>query len=268
MPGIATIAAAAASAALAGGGPPAPDAPLPTRPAPLAAELARTHAELGTAMREWDLADPPPEAVTLHALYQQRAYRRLGRDPRLAARTIPRLPARLRPAARDIVGAMAELTELTPPTRAPRIRVQPPRPATELMRYYRAAQRRFGVGWHVLAAVNFVESAFGKLRNDSPAGAQGPMQFIPSTWAAYGMGGDVQDPRDAIMGAANYLKANGAPRDYRRALFRYNPSPLYVSSVRAYARRIARGWYRTLYAWQVFVRTPKGERRVTGPGVG
>jgi membrane-bound lytic murein transglycosylase B len=58
------------------------------------------------------------------------------------------------------------------------------------MRHYRAAQRRFGVGWHVLAAVNMVETQFNRLRNDSTAGAQGPMQFIPSTWRAYGMGGD------------------------------------------------------------------------------
>ena len=47
----------------------------------------------------------------------------------------------------------------------------------------------------MLAAVNLVESAFGRMRNNSTAGAQGPMQFIPSTWAAYGMGGDVRDPR-------------------------------------------------------------------------
>src|SRR5207249_10235221 len=90
----------------------------------------------------------------------------------------------------------------------------------------------------LLAAVNFVESAFNKLRNNSAAGAQGPMQFIPATWRAYGLGGDVRDPHDAILGAANYLHANGAPRDNRRALFRYNPSSLYVDAVIRYAREI------------------------------
>ncbi len=122
----------------------------------------------------------------------------------------------------------------------------------------------------MLAAVNFVESAFGRLRNDSVAGAQGPMQFIPSTWAAFGMGGDVRDPHDAILGAANYLRSSGAPGDYRRALYAYNPSPLYVDSVRAYARRMARSpraFYR-FYSWQVYVRTTDGgERRLTGPGL-
>ena len=76
--------------------------------------------------------------------------------------------------------------------------------------------------------MNLVETGFNKLRNDSVAGAQGPMQFIPSTWRAYGMGGDIHDPRDAIMGAANYLRASGAPGNYRRALYAYNPSTLYV----------------------------------------
>jgi membrane-bound lytic murein transglycosylase B len=120
----------------------------------------------------------------------------------------------------------------------------------------------------VLAAVNFVESAFGKLRSDSTAGAQGPMQFIPSTWAAYGMGGNIRDPHDAILGAANYLHANGAPRDYRAALFHYNPSALYVDAVLAYADRIRRDPrnFFVYYAWQVFVRTPHGVRRITGPG--
>ena len=96
---------------------------------------------------------------------------------------------------------------------------------------YLEAERRFGVAWQVLAAVNFVESAFGRLRNASTAGAQGPMQFLPSTWRAYGLGGDIDDPRDAILGAANYLHASGAPRDYRRALFAYNHSPAYVDAV-------------------------------------
>ena len=56
------------------------------------------------------------------------------------------------------------------------------------------------------------------------------MQFMPATWAAYGLGGDVQDPRDAILGAANYLHANGAPGEPRRALYHYNPSQLYVEA--------------------------------------
>jgi membrane-bound lytic murein transglycosylase B len=95
------------------------------------------------------------------------------------------------------------------------------------------------------------------------------MQFIPSTWAAYGLGGDIRDPHDAILGAANYLHASGAPRDLRRALYAYNPSAHYVNAVLAYAGRIRRDARNLFayYAWQVFVRTPEGLRRITGPGL-
>jgi membrane-bound lytic murein transglycosylase B len=93
------------------------------------------------------------------------------------------------------------------------------------------------------------------------------MQFLPSTWRAYGLGGNIRDPHDAILGAANYLHGNGAPRNYRRALFRYNPSTLYVDAVLRYASAIradARAYY-ALYSRQVFVRTPRGLVRLTGP---
>ena len=117
--------------------------------------------------------------------------------------------------------------------------------------------------------MNLVETGFNRIRSNSTAGAQGPMQFIPSTWRRYGMGGNVRRPRDAIMGAANYLHASGAPRDYRRALFAYNPSTLYVDSVLRYARTMRRrsDAYYALYSWQIFVRTPSGPRRLTGPGL-
>jgi membrane-bound lytic murein transglycosylase B len=254
---------------------PAPDAPLPTGPVTLARRMRSTDVALSDAVGRWVReGDPsrggPPEDVELLALDEQRALRLLARRPRLAARVVPRLPAAQRRHAREILTAMGQLRRLTPPSKRSNLRIGPALPADRLLREYRGAQRRFGVGWHVLAAVNFVESAFGRLRNDSVAGAQGPMQFIPSTWAAFGMGGDVRDPHDAILGAANYLRSSGAPGNYRRALFAYNPSSLYVNSVRAYARRMARSpraFYR-FYSWQVFVRTTDGgERRLSGPGL-
>jgi membrane-bound lytic murein transglycosylase B len=115
--------------------------------------------------------------------------------------------------------------------------------------------------------VNFVETAFGKVRSRSTAGAQGPMQFLPATWRAYGLGGDIDDPRDAILGAANYLRASGAPGDLRRALYAYNHSWLYVDAVLAYARVMRRDVraFHGFHAWQVFVRTPAGYRRLTRP---
>ena len=124
----------------------------------------------------------------------------------------------------------------------PKVAIGPAQPADVLRSHYRRAQRRFRVGAPLLAAVNFVESAFGRLRNRSVSGARGPMQFMPATWAAYGLGGDISDPRDAILGAANYLHANGAPANETRALLRYNPSADYVRAVSRYARRIRADW--------------------------
>jgi membrane-bound lytic murein transglycosylase B len=94
------------------------------------------------------------------------------------------------------------------------------------------------------------------------------MQFLPATWRAYGMGGDIDDPRDAILAAANYLRRSGAPRELDRALFAYNHSTSYVRAIRLLARRMRADEraFLTYYAWQVFVRTPAGIRRLTGPG--
>jgi membrane-bound lytic murein transglycosylase B len=168
-----------------------------------------------------------------------------------------------------LLAAHRELYRLTPPLGTHKIKVGPSLPASVLLGAYREAQRRFKVPWTVLAAVNFVESKFGKLRNASAAGAQGPMQFMPATWRRYGLGGDVHDAHDAILGAANYLHASGAPDDVRGALHHYNPSRFYVDAVIRYARQIASDWttFFALYSWQVFVKTRTGDRRVTGPGL-
>jgi hypothetical protein len=251
---------------------PRPTASIPREPAALADRLEETHAALAAAVDRWrtegDLgAHPPPREVTLWALHQQRIHLLLTSRRELARRVLSRLPGRPAAHLRATFRARRGLGKITPPTPG-RYRTGPPEPARELLAHYRKAQRRFGVQWPVLAAVNFVESAFGRMRNSSAAGAQGPMQFIPSTWDAYGMGGDVNDPRDAIMGAANYLSASGAPGDLTGALYAYNPSDLYVRAVLAYAGRIRRDRdaFLSYYSWQVFVRQPQGgTRRITGP---
>lgn len=212
----------------------------------------------------------PPWRVTLQALYQQRAYRLLARRPRLAERTIALLDGAMQREALANTTAGARLRSLVTPLKPPvRLKTGPAEPAGTLLRYYRRAQRRFGVEWEVLAAVNYVETKFGRVRSSSSAGAQGPMQFLPSTWDAYGLGGDIDDPRDAILGAANYLHASGAPRDYRSALYAYNHSDAYVDAVLLYARRMkARPQsYYGYWAWQVFVITTEGDVRLTGPGL-
>jgi soluble lytic murein transglycosylase-like protein len=248
---------------------PAPDGRLPATARGIAASLAEVRPPLREAARAWDGAAPVPRAVTLLALRDQRLVLRLSERPRLVDGVLAALPARERADVRAEVRALLGLHELSKgwPVKR-RFETQEPAPAEDLLRWYRRARERFGVPVPLLAAVNSVESVFGRLRNDSVAGAQGPMQFIPATWAAYGMGGDVQDPRDAIMGAANYLRANGSPGDNPRALYHYNPSSLYVRAVRRFARLMRTpARIRAFYARQVFVRAAGGgHRRITGPG--
>ncbi len=252
---------------------PAPSVALPRSDAGLAAALTQTTRRLRLAIEAWTARGgastaEPPRDVTLLALHQQRLYRRLADDPDRADRVVARLGPELRAEARDVVLARGALGRIKRSGRPPAVRTAAAAPAEELRRAYARAERRFRVPRDALAAVNFVESAFGRVRSASEAGARGPMQFLPATWRQYGLGGDIDDPADAIFGAANYLHASGAPGNLRRALFAYNHSKDYGSAILRFARRM-RADERTFfafYAWQVYVRTPAGDvRRITGP---
>src|SRR5439155_17781253 len=175
----------------------------------IAQRLVRADAELHASLREWNGHGAVPERVSRAEL----AFQKLELALRPGA--VPRLPQPLASRVRADVRARDELAHLTRPRPLSAFRPGPPPTAAALLAHYRAAERRFGVPWSVLAAVNLVESGFGRLRETSVSGAQGPMQFMPATWRAYGLGGDVHDSADAIVGAANYLHANGAPRDLR-----------------------------------------------------
>lgn len=252
---------------------PDPDKKLSRDPAKLAAGLAKVTRALRVSIDEWrhdgDTHARPPKVVVYQALYQQRIYRLMARAHDLGDEVIARLDRPLRPGARAIVHAGRRLRSLVRPV-GPDTEFKTGRPesAGDLRGYYRKAQRRFDVDWEILAAVNYVETKFGRVKSSSYAGAQGPMQFLPSTWDAYGMGGDIYDPHDAILGAANYLRASGAPGDYRKALYAYNPADEYVDAVLAYAKRMMRDErnYYAFYNWQVFVITTEGDKRLTGPG--
>jgi soluble lytic murein transglycosylase-like protein len=119
-------------------------------------------------------------------------------------------------------------------------------------RRYTGAAERFRLGQRapaILAAIHKVESDFGRsslpgvLSGENSAGAGGPMQFLASTWRRYGVDGDGDGDRDryeaadAIYGAANYLRASGAPGDWYGAIFAYNHADWYVKEVLAAARR-------------------------------
>jgi hypothetical protein len=109
-----------------------------------------------------------------------------------------------------------------------------------LVPIYESAAGRYRLGERgvpVLAAINKIESGFGQNLGPSTAGAYGWMQFMPATWAAYGVDADGDgrrdpaDPDDAIHADARYLHASGAPRDWYRAVFAYNHADWYVREV-------------------------------------
>jgi cell wall-associated NlpC family hydrolase len=111
---------------------------------------------------------------------------------------------------------------------------QPPR---FLIPIYKAAARRYHLPWQILAAINAIETDYGRDLAVSSAGAMGFMQFMPSTWQEWGISAKGQgapnpyDPADAIFSAARYLHATGAPHYLRRALFAYNHATWYVDEV-------------------------------------
>ena len=106
-----------------------------------------------------------------------------------------------------------------------------------LLPIYQAAGTAYGIPWQVLAAINEVETDYGRDLSVSSAGAEGWMQFLPSTWAQYGVDAngagyrDPYNPADAIFAAAHYLRAAGGDTNIRAAVYSYNHSQAYVDTV-------------------------------------
>jgi hypothetical protein len=213
---------------------------------------------------EQALRDPstPEPALTAAARRQQAAYRAIGRQPEWDVITRPRMPPTLLEAydlnvdARRQLYAMTEVKDTVPAWR-----IVPPAPADALMDYYREAEAASGVGWNYLAAINLIETRFGSIEGTSTAGAQGPMQFLPSTFDAYGDGGDIHSPRDSIMAAGRMLAANGFANDRDSSIFRYNHADRYVRAVNDYAAILAAdpGSFAGYYRWDVYYRTTSGD---------
>ncbi|MBO0690061.1 MAG: lytic transglycosylase domain-containing protein [Candidatus Dormibacteraeota bacterium] len=127
-------------------------------------------------------------------------------------------------------------------------------PVAALLSYYRAAGGQLGIDWTYLGAINYVETDFGRNNGPSAAGAQGPMQFLPTTWDQVGGGGDIMSARDAIFGAARFLRQSGAPESYQRALFAYNNDQDYVDAVAGFAAALRADplWLTRLYYWNTY----------------
>jgi hypothetical protein len=179
------------------------------------------------------------------ALRRQRAQERRRRAAELRAqRKAEREAEKAERAAQDAAAA-ALLPSPSQVTAVPNFVIQRFRIPIFLLPIYQAAGIQYGVRWEVLAAINEIETDYGRNLNVSSAGALGWMQFMPATWKAYGTDAnrdgdrDPYNPVDAIFAAARYLKAAGAETDLRRAIFAYNHADWYVADVLERAEAIA-----------------------------
>ncbi|MCW1959281.1 MAG: lytic murein transglycosylase [Mycobacterium sp.] len=242
------------------------DTTAPSAPAGAQPKLASDPAQIGAdlvadeqALR--DPSTPEPELVAA-ARRQQVAYRAIGRHPQWDPIIRPLIPESLRMIYDRNINARRQLTAMSPVRDTlPAWRIIPSAPAGDLLGFYREAEAATGVGWNYLAAINLIETKFGSIAGLSTAGAQGPMQFMPETWAAYGDGTDVNSPRDAIMGAGRYLAASGFASSPGRAIFAYNHADEYVNAVTDYAAIMAAdpAAFGAYHRWEVYYYTTAGD---------
>lgn len=246
---VATLLFVLAAAVTPAGAAPGPD------PAALAADLVAADQALRNP-------SSPEQVLAAAARRQQVAYRALGAHPEWDATARPQIPAALLAVYERNIDARRALMALTDPKDSmPPWRVVPPVPANELVASYRAAEAASGVPWNYLAAINFVETGFGRINGVSDDAAQGPMQFLPSTFAAYGNGGDIHSPRDSIMAAGRLLAANGFATNRDKAIWGYNHSDHYVRAVNDYAAVIGGdpAGFAGYYRWDTYYRTTAGD---------
>jgi membrane-bound lytic murein transglycosylase B len=238
---------------------------LDTRPEPPATPeaAAATITAAEDVLHDAALADDD-RRVARAAHLEQVAMRAVADHPAWDAAVLAAVAPAFRQTVVDDVAAGRDLRSLvrSPKPNLPAWTIVEPAPADELRGYYQEGEARFGVPWQYLAAVHLTETKMGRLRGTSTAGAKGPMQFLPSTWAAYGGGGDIESNHDAIIGAARYLAANGGGRgDLHNALYRYNPTEKYVRAVTRYAERMKAdpASYRGYWGWQVYYWSTLGD---------
>ena len=223
-----------------------------------AAALAKQLAMVETAIRDPNVTGPQ---LAWMGHLQQLAYSRLQDYPEWKESVLAGLPEQTRAAVNGSLEAGKQLRMLSGPIprTLPDWKIVAPASIDDLVSYYKEAETEFGVSWYYLAAIHLVETRMGRIRGLSSAGAQGPMQFMPATWAMYGKG-DINNDHDAILGAARYLKAAGAPGDMQKALYAYNHSQAYVNALTLYAEAMKTdaAAYRGYHGWQVYYPTKDG----------
>lgn len=207
----------------------------------------------------------PAELADWGHLHQV-AIRKLGYEPGWDIEFFEALPPEYRARTLLHISARRALIELSSGYDAadfiPAWEIIDPEPADALLGYYQEAEAATGIEWEYLAAINLIETGMGRIRGLSSAGAQGPMQFLPTTWAEAGIGeGDIDDPRDAINAAARYLVRRGGPSDMAGAIWGYNNSDDYVTAVQSYAELLRQdpAAYAAIYNWQIYFHTEAGD---------
>ena len=225
--------------------------------------------ELATLLAavEQALRDPATPADALPDLghQQQVIYRVLSTDQPRAQAVINGLLPRWRSVAERHLAARREFVRMSRgrgPSMLPAWRIIQPEAADKLLSHYRKAEAATGIEWEVLAAVNLVETGMGRIDGVSVANAQGPMQFLPTTWAEPGIGaGNIRDHHDAIQAAARYLVRRGGLQDIRRGLWGYNNSDYYGRAVLLYASLMREdpAAYTGLYHWEIHFNAAAGD---------
>ena len=226
------------------------------------AELASLLAAVEEALRN----PTTPDADLPDLGHQQQViYRVLSTDTPRADQVLKALPNRWRSIAQRHLAARREFVRMSRgrgPTTLPAWRIIQPEPADNLLAYYRKAEAATGIDWEVLAAVNLVETGMGRIDGVSVANAQGPMQFLPTTWAEPGIGaGDIRNPHDSIQAAARYLVRRGGLNNIRRGLWGYNNSDYYGRAVMLYASLMKEDpqAYIGLYHWEIHFNAADGD---------
>lgn len=228
-------------------------------PADLAAQFA-------TALKTLDEPSSSPQELADWGHVHQVVIRKLGSTPDWDDAFFAALPAEYRPRVEPHLVARRALIDLSSGYDSadfiPAWQIVEPEPADALLAHYQEAEAATGIEWEYLAAINLIETGMGRIRGLSSAGAQGPMQFLPTTWSEAGIGdGDINDPRDAINAAARYLVRRGGPADMEMALWGYNNHDLYVTAVQAYAELLRQdpASYTEIYNWEIYFFTEAGD---------
>lgn len=227
-------------------------APWPTSADAMAADLSQV--EVG--IRAPQTSGDPQSNLAAAGRRQQLLYRLLDQQPDWADTVLANADPAVASAVRLNWSARSALSALVQSEGVhdtlPAWRIIEPEPAERLLSLYKKASADTGVPWTYLAAINLIETRMGRITGVSTAGAIGPMQFLPTTWAEC-CEGDPADPADAIPGAATYLVVRGGPDNMAKAVRGYNNSGYYVDAVTAISDVLAQDEqaYYAYHAWEV-----------------